>query len=133
MIVLDASAALELLLRTARATAIEARLFAADMTVHAPHVIDVEVLQVLRRCVRNGTITEMRAAEALEDWRALRVRRYPHTPLLEATWAMRENLTAYDATYVALAEGLGAALVTTDAKLARTPGHGARVEVVGSG
>jgi len=130
IVVLDASAALELLLRTARAPAVEARLFAPGVTAHAPHLIDVEILQVLRRCVRGRTIAEARATEALDDWRALRVRRHAHAPFLDAAWAMREGLTAYDAVYVALAEALDAPLVTADARIARAPGHGARVEVV---
>ena len=131
MIVLDASAALEVLLRTPRAAAVQARLFAPGDRFNAPHLVDLEIAQVLRRHVAAGQMTTARAAEALDAWRAFPLDRWPHEGLLRRIWALRGTLTAYDAAYVALAEALGAPLITTDAKLARTPGHGARVEVVG--
>lgn len=133
MIVVDASAALELLLRTPGAAALEGRLFGAGETLHAPHLIDLEIAQVLRRFAQGGVLTPARCGEALDDWRGFSVRRYPHEMLLPRVWALRETLTAYDAAYVALAEALDAPLVTTDAKLARASGHGARVEVVRGG
>lgn len=131
MIVLDASAALELLLRTPRAGAVEAQLFAPGAAAHAPHLIDLEVAQVLRRSVAGGLIGAARAAEAMDDWRAVRLRRHPHAPFLDAIWSLRGSLTAYDAAYVALAEALDAPLVTADRRLAGAPGVRARVEVVG--
>lgn len=131
MIVLDASAALELLLRGPAAAALEARVFAGGETLHAPHLIDLEIAQVLRRHALSGQMTAAAGGEALEVWRAFSVRRWAHEPLSGRIWALRETLTAYDAAYVALAEALEAPLVTTDAKLARTPGHSAQVVVLG--
>ncbi|UCE31311.1 MAG: type II toxin-antitoxin system VapC family toxin [Burkholderiales bacterium] len=130
MIVVDASAALELLLNTSRAPGVAARLFAPGETLHAPHLIDLEVAQVLRRWDRIGDITAARAAQAFEDLADLPVTRYPHLVLLPRVWALRRNATAHDAAYLALAEALDATLVTLDAALAAIPGHGARVEVV---
>ena len=131
MIVLDASAAIEWLLRTGVGQRIEPRLFGEGETLHAPHLLDVEVAQVLRRFAAAGRITSERGREALEDLTDLAAIRYPHQVLLTRTWELRDNLTAYDATYVALAEALGAVLVTCDARLADAPGHQARVEVFG--
>lgn len=129
MIVVDASAALELLLRSPASEAIEARVFAADQTLHAPHLIDLEIAQVLRRYVHIGDITAVRGEAALADWSDMAVQRYPHDLLLPRIWALRATLTAYDAAYVALAEALDAPLLTCDARIARAPGHRARVEV----
>ena len=130
MIVVDASALLEVLLRTPAATAVESRLFAAGETLHAPHLLDVEVAQVLRRYVALGQIDAARAREALDDLADFPFRRYPHDLLLPRIWDLRHNLTAYDAAYVALAEALDAALITRDERLAGAPGHRARVEVI---
>ena len=131
MIVVDASAALEVLLRGPAAGALEARLFARGEVLNAPHLIDLEVAQVLRRFVLAGQMPLVRAAEALDAWRGIPLRRWGHEALLPRVWALRDTLTAYDAAYVALAEALDAPLLTTDAKLARAAGHGVRVEVVG--
>lgn len=127
MIVIDASTALEVLLRTPASAAIEARLFSPGATLHAPHLIDVEIAQVLRRYARSGQANAERCEIALEDWAEFRVIRYSHEPLLERIWALRDNLTAYAAAYVALAEGLEAPLLTRDERLARVPGHGANI------
>jgi predicted nucleic acid-binding protein len=129
MIVVDASALLEVLLRTEAAPAVEARLFSGD-TLHAPHLLDLEVAQVLRRYERAGELSDARAREALTDLAAVRIERYPHEPFLPRIWALRGNATAYDACYLALAEALDAALVTRDRRLAGVPGHGARVVVL---
>lgn len=126
---LDASAALEMLLRTQAGANIEARIFQRGETLHAPHLIDVEIAQVLRCYGASGQVSPARCAEALDDWRAFRVHRYPHEALLGRLWDLRANLTAYDAAYVALAEALDAPLLTCDARLARAPGHGAKVEL----
>ena len=130
MIVADASAILEVLLRTDAAPRVEARLFAAGESLHAPHLLDVEVAQVLRRYAARHELTPLRALAALELLARFPIARYPHAPLLGRIWALRENLTAYDAAYVALAEGLGATLVTRDERLASAPGHRARVDLV---
>jgi predicted nucleic acid-binding protein len=131
MIVLDASAALELLLRAGRHPALVERVLRSGETVAAPHLLDLEVTQVLRRFVMAGELTEVRAREAIEDLRAMGIAKYPHTEFLERVWQLRANCTAYDAVYIALAEVLGAALITCDARLADVPGTRVGVEVIG--
>jgi predicted nucleic acid-binding protein len=130
MIVVDASAVLEVLLRTPAATAVEKRLLDPSQTLHAPHLLDVEVAQVVRRYAASGEIDGERGRAALADLADLPLRRYPHDFLLPRVWDLRNNLTAYDAVYVALAEALGAPLLTRDKRLAAAPGHHARVELV---
>jgi predicted nucleic acid-binding protein len=130
VIVLDASATIEWLLQTPLGERIDGRVFSRPESLHAPHLIDVEVVQVLRRYAAAGLITPARGAEALEDLRALPLTRYPHDLFLERVWEMRANLTAYDASYVALAEVLEAPLVTCDRRLGSAPGHHAVVEVL---
>jgi predicted nucleic acid-binding protein len=130
VIVVDASALLEALLRTSGAKAVEDRLFAPRQTLHAPHLIDVEVAQVIRRYAANGEIDGERGQAALADLADLRLLRYPHDFLLPRIWALRNNLTAYDAAYVALAEALDAPLLTRDRRLATAAGHRARIELV---
>jgi predicted nucleic acid-binding protein len=128
--VVDASALLEVLLRTPAASAVAARIFAAGHTLHAPHLLDVEVAQVLRRYAAHGDISGERGRSALVDLADMPVRRYPHGVLMSRVWGLRHNLTAYDALYVALAEALDAVLLTRDRRLAAAVGHQARVEVV---
>ena len=130
MIVVDASAVLEALLRTSAARAVEERLFEPSQTLHAPHLLDVEVAQVVRRYAANGEIDTERGRMALDDLADLPLRRYPHVFLLPRVWELRNNLTAYDALYVALAEALDAPLLTSDRRLAAAPGHHARIELV---
>lgn len=129
MIVVDASALLEVLLRTPAAPAVEARLFSGE-TLHAPHLLDLEVAQVLRRYERAGEVSAHRGSEAIADLGAFRIERYPHHLFVPRVWDLCANATAYDACYLALAEALDAPLVTRDGRLAGVPGHGARVEVV---
>ena len=129
MIVLDASAALDWLLQTSAGQQIEKRIFSRNESLHAPHILDVEVSQVLRHLVREGTVPELRAEQALDDLLDLRLTRYPHFVLLPRIWQLRHNLSAYDAAYVALAESLAGPLITRDARLASASGHKARVEV----
>ena len=129
MIVLDASTAVELLFGSATGTRVAARIADPSVPLCAPHLIDVEVLHVLRRYALQGALAPIRAREALDDWSALDVQRYPHEPLLERMWELRDNLSAYDAAYVALAEMLDAVLLTTDARLAGAR-HRARVELI---
>src|SRR5512146_3587854 len=131
MIVADASAILELLSRTPVGAAVEARLFRANETVHVPALLDLEVAQVLRRYVARGDLAEPRARASLDLLVAFPMERYSHEPLVRRIWELRDNLTAYDAAYVALAEGLRVPLVTCDARLAGAPGIRADVEVVG--
>ena len=130
MIVLDASAAIEWLLQTPAGIKIEKRVFSRSEQLHAPHLLDVEVAQVLRRYAREKTLSEQRAREALEDLDDLPLNRYPHNFLITRVWDLRATLTAYDAVYVALAEVLGAVLLTCDRRIASAPGHHAKVEVI---
>jgi predicted nucleic acid-binding protein len=130
MIVLDASALLELLLGSEPGRRIAARISDPRLGLHTPHLADVEVAQALRRYVREGALDAGAAASVLADLRSLDLERHGHEPLLERVWALRENVTAYDAVYVALAEALDATLVTCDGRLARAPGVQARVELV---
>lgn len=130
MIVVDASALIEVLLGTSVAGRLAERLFAEDETLHAPHLLDVEVAQVLRRYALAGTLEAERGAQALEDLGDFPITRYPHQPFLFRIWELRRNVTAYDAAYVALAEALAAPLLTRDAKLAASAGHQARIELM---
>lgn len=130
MIVVDASAVLELLLRTPASRVVETRLFDGRETLHAPHLLDVEVAQVIRRYASKSEIAPERGREVLVDLVDLPLRRYPHDILLPRIWELRENLTAYDAAYVALAEALEAPLLTRDKRLAGSPGLAARVELI---
>ncbi|MBI4513701.1 MAG: type II toxin-antitoxin system VapC family toxin [Gemmatimonadetes bacterium] len=130
MIVADASAILEVLLRTKAAPRVAARLFAAGESIHAPDLIDVEVAQVLRRYWLAGEVDDERGREAMEDLAAFPIERYSHELLLPRIWELCRNATPYDAAYLALAEGLGAPLVTRDTRLASVPGHAAQVELV---
>jgi predicted nucleic acid-binding protein len=133
VIVVDASAVLEVLLRTPSAPMVEQLLFAPDETLHAPHLIDLEVAQALRRYVVAGQTAPARGQNALVNFNDFPIRRYPHNILLPRIWHLRNNLTAYDAAYVALAEALGTPLITRDEKLASAAGHRARIELLSSG
>ena len=104
--------------------------FRAEESLHAPHLIDLEVAQVLRRYVSRGEMYPDRARMALDLFARFPITRYSHEPLLPRIWELRSNLTAYDAAYVALAEGLGATMLTCDERLARAPGNRATIEVI---
>ncbi len=127
MIVVDASAVLEVLLNTPAAPRVAEHLFAPGETLHAPHLLDLEVTQVLRRYEASGELNSTRGGQALEDLADLPLVRYPHDIFLLRIWQLRHNATAYDAAYLALAEALGASLVTRDGGLAKVPAHRARV------
>jgi predicted nucleic acid-binding protein len=129
VIVVDASATIEMLLRTVTGLRVETRAFSSE-SLHAPHLIDLEVAQVLRRHAAAGIIAPGRGKQALEALRDIALVRYPHQMLWERIWQLRDNLTAYDAAYVALAEALDVPLVTCDRKLASPGSHRARVEVI---
>ena len=129
MIVLDPSAAVDWLLQTPAGQHIEKRLYARNETLHAPHLIDLEITQVLRRLASQGLVSVRRADEAVRDLLDLRITRYPHLVLLPRIWQLRRNFSAYDAAYIVLAEKLGAAIVTRDARLASASGHAAQVEI----
>ena len=129
MIAVDASAVLEVLLRTSRGARIEDRLLSRGESLHAPHLLDVEVAQVLRRYAAAGNLTPARGLQALTDLAGFPIHRYPHDVLLPRIWELRHNVTAYDAAYLALAEALPAPLVSCDGRLASAPGHAVNVEV----
>jgi predicted nucleic acid-binding protein len=128
MLVVDTSAVLEALAASDPPPGLLERL-ASDGDLHAPHLIDTEMLHALRRMCMAGEIGDDRAADARGDFAELAVVRYPHEPLNDRVWELRHNLTAYDATFVALAEILEAPLLTCDARLASAPGHDARIEL----
>jgi len=130
MIVVDASALLEFLLQTSLGARVEARLFGEENELHAPHLVDVEIARGLRRLVRTGDVSSGRAGEAIADLTDLDLYRHAHVDLLDRAWKLRENISAYDAMYVALAEAIKAPIVTCDSPLAKAPGHRARIEVI---
>lgn len=130
MWVLDASVALEVLLRTPVGIRQADRILLTDHSLHVPHLLEIEVAQVLRRLVSKGEVTAERAAQALESLRDLPVRRHEHTALIDRIWELRTSVSAYDAAYLALAEGLPARLLTCDGKLSRAHGHRAKVELL---
>ena len=130
MIVVDASAVLEVLLNTPDGIRIAVRLFRTGETLHAPHLLDLEVAQVLRRFRRAGALTAERGSQALEDLADLPLVRYSHEVLLTRIWELRDHVTAYDAAYLALAEALDAPLVTRDKALTSSGIHRARVELL---
>jgi predicted nucleic acid-binding protein len=130
VIVLDASALVEAVAVGRPDPALLDRLERTG-SLHAPHLLDVEFLHVLRRLVHRHLLGPDRAAEARSDFDRLGIVRYPLIGLSDRIWALRDNLSAYDASYVALAELLGCPLLTTDARIAKASGHRADVEVYG--
>ena len=132
MIVADASAITELLLQTELGIRVERRIYRDDDDLHAPHLLDVEVLSALRRLVRGDEVLAERAEEAIEDLGLLRIIRHGHLDLATRAWELRQNFTAYDAVYLALAESLDATVVTCDRPFGAAPGHSARIEVIRS-
>lgn len=130
MIVVDASALLELLLRTEKGIKVQERVLDSGESLHAPHLVDIEVIQTLRRLVILKEITAARGEQALDDHLALNIKRAEHNGLLERVWSLRDSITAYDAAYVVLAEILDSPLISCEAKLARSHGHKARIELI---
>jgi predicted nucleic acid-binding protein len=128
VIVIDASAVVELVVRDPLAPDLTDRL-RANGDLHAPHLIDVEATHALRRLVSCGELSADRASDARVDVDDLAIIRYSHQPLLNRAWELRDNLSVYDAVYVALAEFLRAPLVTCDARLAAAHGHDAEIEL----
>jgi predicted nucleic acid-binding protein len=130
VIVIDASIVIEVLLQTNDGLIIGEKLLIREESLHAPHLIDVEVAQVLRRYVLRGELYAERVRQALDVLAEFPLTRYAHEPLLGRMWALRENLTAYDAAYVALAEGLRVPLLTRDRRISSAPGLATSVEVL---
>jgi len=118
-VLLDASAVVEYLLRTERAGRVEAIIQRSDVVLHIPALCDIEVASALRRALIHGRVSLGRVAEAIDDLRDLPLVRHGHQSLIERVLDLRNNFSAYDATYIALAERLGAALLTADGHLAR--------------
>ena len=121
---------LEIVLRTPAGVRALDLVLPEEESLHAPHLLDLEVVQVLRRYLRAGVIDEERAMEALEDFSSFSIQRYAHDLFLVRIWELRHNLTAYDASYVALAEALNATLLTCDKTPAKSTGHRANVELL---
>jgi predicted nucleic acid-binding protein len=130
VIVVDASALLEFLLQTSIGVRVEARLFRDEDELHAPHLVDVEVVQGLRRLVRMGEVSSGRADEAIADLTDLDLHRHGHVDLLRRAWKLRDNISAYDAMYVSLAEAIGATIVTCDTPLAKAPVRRTLIELI---
>ncbi len=128
--VIDASAAVELLLDTARGRRLSERLRRESVEIHVPHLADLEIAQTLRSYVIRGAFGADRGLQALRDWRDLPAERYGHHRFLDRIWELRHNVSAYDAIYVALAEALATILLTADRKLASAPGLEGRVELI---
>ncbi len=125
MIVVDASAALSALFNDGRAR----RLLATE-PLHTPHLVDAEVVNGLRRKRSAHEISQQQADTCLTTWRRLGVTRYPIVGLLDRVWELRDNLSAYDACYVALAEALACSLLTADGRLTRAAGPRCPITVV---
>jgi predicted nucleic acid-binding protein len=132
VLVVDTSAVVDALAGRPSDERLLARL-GGDGDLHAPHLLDVELLLALRRLVAAGHLSEDRAADARSDFADLTIARYEHGFLADRIWQLRHDLTAYDAAFVALSEALDVPLVTCDRRLAATPGHRARVELFGKG
>ena len=130
MIVVDTSAVIAALAGRPSPEGLVERL-RADGDLHAPHLIDIEVLHALRGLVERRELTGDSAQDVRSDFADLRITRYPHEPLADRIWALRKNVTAYDAAFVALGEALAVPLVTCDGRLARAPGLEVRLEVFG--
>lgn len=129
MIVVDASAAVELLVQSPLSVPIERRVREPGETLHAPHLFDVEVVQALRGLLLRREVETDRVEIARRALNDLAIVRYAHRALLVRAWELRHFLSVYDGVYVALAELLGATLVTADARLAKTRGHRAEIEL----
>jgi predicted nucleic acid-binding protein len=126
-LILDASAALDFLVEEGSRGRWVRQMVAQEAEFAAPHLIDVEVASGLRKALARRDLSERRASDALKDFRDFALTRYPVTGLLQRIWTLRGSLTPYDAAYVALAEALDDALVTTDRRLARSRGHRAEI------
>lgn len=130
MIVVDASVIVEVLVGTPASGRIQDRILSPESSLHAPELLDLEVANALRRYTVFGTLPVEWGRDALEDLRGFPITRYPHGFLLRRVWELRSNVTAYDAAYLALAEGLGATLLTRDKRLGASSGHEAKVEMI---
>ena len=128
-VVVDASVVMAALLST---TSKAGDRLAREPVLHAPHALDLEVVSVLRRLTYSGKLSENGARDTLTRFSLLPISRYPHLSLVPRIWELRHNASAYDASYVALAEVLGAVLLSGDLRLASTPGLRCRIETIDS-
>jgi predicted nucleic acid-binding protein len=131
MLIVDASCLYEVVADTVRSEDVRERL-ARDVDHAAPHVIDVEVLSIIRRDHLLGRLDLTAAQQAVEDLRAWPGDRFGHRSLLERAWELRDRVRGWDAMYVALAEALDATLLTLDERLGRVRGLRCSIEVVAS-
>lgn len=128
MIVVDASAVVDMLLRTPAGERVERRMESDAGPFHTAHLIDPEVVGALSRLVRAGKIRPEIGTRCIGEFARLPLERHAHEPLVARAWELRENVRSYDAMYVVIAELAGCPLVTTDAALARSSGHRATIE-----
>lgn len=126
----DASVVAAALVVDARIGALASERLASDRDQRAPGLIDLEIVSMIRRWFAGGRLGLSQADQAIADLAGLPIERYPHVALLPRVWALRQNLTPYDGAYVALAEALGATLVTVDGRLARAPGPQCSIELL---
>jgi predicted nucleic acid-binding protein len=127
MFVIDASVALEVLLKTPLGMRVIPRILSPDEPLHAPHLLDIEFVHVLRRLTQSGALEPVTAQQALDDLADLQLIRHQHGTLLPRIWELRSSVSAYDAAYASLAEALDMPLLTCDAKLSRSHGHRANI------
>ena len=130
MIVVDASVVIEVVLARPDAVWIGNRILAIDESLHAPHLLYLEVLHALRRYCQIGQLELPRASQAIAYLADFPLTRHPHRLYLSRIWELRNNMTAYDASYIALAEALDAPFLTRDKRLASAPGHRAEIELI---
>jgi len=128
MMVIDASAAVDLLMGTPKGRQVASRI--AKEILHAPAILDLEVAQALRRWERSSQIDRTQAADAIENLLQLPLIRHAHDPLLRHIWSLHHNFTAYDAAYLALSAALGCIFLTCDTRLASARRQGFSVEVL---
>lgn len=130
-VVLDASVLVEFLRWSPVGQRVADELLHSGSGVHTPHLAGIEVLSAFRSLVARAEVSADRAEMAIDDLANMPVTRHPVEPLLPRIWALRNNLTAYDATYVALAEAMDAPLLTADRRLAQASGNAADIQLVG--
>jgi predicted nucleic acid-binding protein len=129
LIVVDSSSVIEVLFRSSVGKQIEELILSPFENLCAPHLIDLEIAQVLRRYCATGDLSVERAKNALEDLKDMPITRYRHDIFLQRIWELKDNITAYDAVYIALAEALPATLITCDKRLASAPLHDVEIRL----